>query len=42
LRDELKTILDELTYPKLIETDKTMTENAKDIMADVPNGIFVG
>jgi hypothetical protein len=42
LRDELKTILDEMTYPKLLETDKTMTENAKDIMADVPNGIFVG
>ena len=42
LREELKTILDEMTYPKLLETDKTMTENAKDIMADVPNGIFVG
>ena len=42
LREELKTILDEMTYPKLLEADKTMTENAKDIMADVPNGIFVG
>ena len=42
LRDELKTILDEMTYPKLIETDKTMTENVKNIIADVPNGIFVG
>lgn len=42
LREELKTILDEMTYPKLIESDKTMTENAKDIISDVPNGIFVG
>jgi len=42
LRDELKTILDEMTYPKLIASDKEMTENAKNIMSDVPNGIFVG
>jgi len=42
LRDELKTILDELTYPKLIASDKEMAENAKTIMTDVPNGIFVG
>ena len=42
LRDELKTILDEMTYPKLIESDKGMVENAKTIMSDVPNGIFVG
>ena len=42
LRDELKTILDEMTYPKLIASDKEMTDNAKGIMQDVPNGIFVG
>ena len=42
LRDELKTILDEITYPKLIASDKEMTDNAKGIMQDVPNGIFVG
>ena len=42
LRDELKTQLDEITYPKLLASDKEMTENAKDIMADVPHGIFVG
>lgn len=42
LREELKTQLDELTYSKLIASDKEMTENAKDIMADVPNGIYVG
>ena len=42
LREELKTQLDEMTYPKLIASDKEVTENAKSIMADVPNGIFVG
>ena len=42
LRDELKTILDEMTYPKLVASDKEMTENAKGIISDVPTGIFVG
>jgi hypothetical protein len=42
LRDELKTVLDELTYPKLLETDKGMTENAKAIMNEAPLTIFVG
>ena len=35
LRDELKTILDELTYPKLLESDKTMAENAKGLMSEI-------
>lgn len=42
LRDELKTILDELTYPKLVASDKEMADNAKSIMTEVPSGIFVG
>ena len=42
LREELKTILSEMTYDKLIETDKNMTENARTIIADVPLKIFVG
>ena len=42
LREELKTQLDEMTYPKLIASDADVTENAKAIMSDVPNGIFVG
>ena len=42
LRDELKTIFDEMTYPKLVASDKEMAENAKGVMTDVPNGIFVG
>ena len=31
-----------MTYDKLIETDKNMTENARNIIADVPLKIFVG
>jgi hypothetical protein len=42
LREELKTILSEMTYDKLIETDKNMTENAKELIQDVPLKIFVG
>ena len=42
LREELKTLLAELTYDKLIESDKNMSENAKDIMQDAPLKIFVG
>ena len=42
LRDELKTVLDELTYPKLLETDKAMVDNAKAIVTETPLKIFVG
>tara|TARA_R100000808_G_C2145471_1_gene153306 strand:+ start:1393 stop:2640 length:1248 start_codon:yes stop_codon:yes gene_type:complete len=42
LRDELKTQLDEITYPKLLATDNEMTENAKNILTDVPLKVFVG
>ena len=42
LRDELKTILDEMTYPKLLETDKGMIDNAKAIVTETPLKIFVG
>ena len=42
LREELKTILDELTYNKLLETDKGMVDNAKAIVTESPLKIFVG
>jgi len=42
LREELKTILSELTYDKLIEADKGMTENVQEIINKVPLKIFVG
>jgi len=42
LREELKTILDEMTYAKLIESDSTMTDNAQKLLTSVPNIIFVG
>ena len=42
LRDELKEILESMTYDKLTETDKNMTDNQKEIIAKVPMKIFVG
>ena len=42
LREELKTQLDEMTYNRLLATDKEMVDNAKSIVADTPLKIFVG
>ena len=42
LRDELKTQLDEMTYAKLTETDKSMIDNSATILERVPLKIFVG
>jgi len=42
LREELKTQLDEMTYPKLIATDSEMTDNAQNIVGKTPLKIFVG
>mgnify|MGYP003631430316 FL=1 len=42
LREELKTQLDEMTYPKLIETDAAVTDNAQNIVGKTPLKIFVG
>jgi len=42
LREELTKILDELTYNKLLATDKEMIDNAKAIVTESPLKIFVG
>ncbi len=42
LREELTKVLDETTYNKLIETDKTMVDNQNSIVGNAPLGIFVG
>jgi hypothetical protein len=42
LKEELRKLLDETTYDKLIETDKTMIENQNSIIKHAPLGIFVG
>ena len=42
LREELKTILDEMTYEKLSVSDSSMQDSTKKIMENVPAGIFVG
>lgn len=42
LREELKAMLEEMTYPKLIAADKEMSDNAEGILGHVPLKIFVG
>jgi hypothetical protein len=42
LREELKTVLDELTYAKLVQQEADMMQSSKDAMEKVPTGIFVG
>ena len=42
LREELTKILDELTYNKLLATDKEMIDSAKAIITESPLKIFVG
>lgn len=42
LREELKSLLDEMTYSKLVEKELNDTNNAKGTMQNLPYGIYVG
>ena len=42
LREELKTLLDELTYHKLAEDDAALVDSSNKVMQQIPFGIFVG
>jgi hypothetical protein len=42
LREELRTLLDELTYNSLVEKDAKLVEDANSIQTKIPMGIFVG
>tara|TARA_R110002110_G_scaffold412346_1_gene638226 strand:- start:78 stop:1370 length:1293 start_codon:yes stop_codon:yes gene_type:complete len=42
LRDELKTVLDELTYARIAETEAGIMDSANRVQSTVPAGIFVG
>jgi len=42
LRDELKAILDMITYDKLAEIDSSMQDSAEKVLSNVPTGIYVG
>lgn len=42
LRDELKTILAEMTYPKIVEQQATMSDNLQKIEQKIPTLVFVG
>ncbi len=42
LREELKTVLDELTYAKMVEQQAAMAENSKTMLDKIPLLIYVG
>ena len=42
LREELKTLLAEMTYDKIAEKDKAMIDNVDGVVQKVPLKIFVG
>ena len=42
LREELKTVLDEITYPKLAEQDSNISDSAQNILRNVPPSLYVG
>jgi len=42
LRDELKTVLDEMVYNQLAEKDANLQRNVAEIVQKIPNGIYVG
>ena len=42
LREELKTVLDELTYEKLAEKDSNISDSSQNVLKNVPPSVFVG
>lgn len=42
LRDELKTVLDELTYEKLAEKDSNIADSSQNVLKNIPPSVFVG
>ena len=42
LRDELKTVLDEMTYPKLVAQTAEVVDNTTKTMQGAPLPVFVG
>jgi hypothetical protein len=42
LRDELKTVLDEMVYGKLMEGDAALQNNLNETLKNIPHGIYVG
>ena len=42
LREELKTILDETTYTKLMQDDAELTDAVNKVQEKVPMRVFVG
>lgn len=42
MREELKEMLEQTSYDKLLEQEKNMQDNSKDILKNVPLGVWIG
>ena len=42
LRDELKTVLDEMAYGSLVSKDAALQNSLQDVVNKIPTGIYVG
>jgi hypothetical protein len=42
LREELKTVLDEMVYGKLAEGDQSFQDSINGVLKNIPHGIYVG
>ena len=42
LRDELKTVLDEMAYGALMEGDAALQNSLQEVVGKIPMGIYVG
>ena len=42
LREELKTVLDEMVYGELAKGDAELQNNINDVIGKIPRGIYVG
>ena len=42
LRDELKTLLDQVTYAEMAAVDSGLQDSTAKVLQNIPTGIFVG
>jgi len=42
LRDELKTLLDQVTYAEMATVDSGLQDSTAKVLQNIPSGIFVG
>ena len=42
LREELKTVLSEMTYVKIAEDESALVKSANEVLKTIPYGVYVG